>query len=138
MTAEPVAAAERLAGELMRRRLADRDFDTHFRNRCRKWGVDPATFLAQLESVVVVAVLATGDAARVETPDDWCAVAAAALRQHNDVELFAALPAALPEPVRLRIDQLRLMSTGLTSQSAHRWVRLSDTASEFLEPAALL
>ncbi|MFI1169086.1 hypothetical protein ACH4UM_37360 [Streptomyces sp. NPDC020801] len=138
MTAEPIAAGERLASEVMHRRLADNTFDTHVRKRCRKWDVDRDTFLAQVESVVLVALLATGDDAQGSAPDDWCAAGAAALRQQQEVELFADLPALLPESIRLRVEQLRLMSTGLTPQSAHRWLRLSDTASEFLDPEEFL
>ncbi|MFF7550847.1 hypothetical protein ACFZCU_45670 [Streptomyces canus] len=54
------------------------------------------------------------------------------------MEMFAALPTSLPDPVKTRIDQLRLLSTGLTTRSGHPWLRLRDTAREFLEPAALL
>jgi hypothetical protein len=54
------------------------------------------------------------------------------LRRQGDVEVFAALPCPLPADLGPRVEQLRLMSTGLTSGSAVRWLRLVDTAGEFL------
>ncbi|WP_316762402.1 hypothetical protein [Streptomyces herbicida] len=48
------------------------------------------------------------------------------------MELFAALPHPLSAGLGPRVEQLRLMSTGVTSGSAVRWLRLVDTAGEFL------
>jgi hypothetical protein len=78
------------------------------------------------------------DEPEAATPDAWCVAAAAALRSQEAMRLFAALQSSPPDPLKLRIEQLRLLSTGLTPRSAHRLIRLVDTAREFLEPAALL
>lgn len=138
MTADPITAAARLASEVMRTRPADPVFARRLGQRLHTWDVDQDTFLAQVESVVLAALLATADEPAASLPGTWCPAAAAVLRRQQDVQMFAALPAALPDRVKVRMDQLRLMSTGLTSCSGHRWLRLRDTACEFLEPAALL
>ncbi|MFF3878875.1 hypothetical protein [Streptomyces sp. NPDC001978] len=104
----------------------------------RTWEVDHDMFLAQVESVVLIALLAMADEPDADTPETWCPAAAAVLRRQQAVQLFAALPPSLPDPIKLRVDQLRLLSAGLTPRSGHQWLRLSDTACEFLEPAALL
>lgn len=138
MTADPITSAARLASEVMRTRPAETVFARRLSQRLRTWGVDQNAFLAQVESVVLAALLATvGEPAAAESRT-WCPVAAAVLRRQQDMEMFAALPTSLPDPVKTRMDQLRLLSTGLTPRSGHRWLRLRDTACEFLEPAALL
>ncbi|MFI6936814.1 hypothetical protein [Streptomyces sp. NPDC050287] len=138
MTADSVTAAERLAGEVMDIRQADPIFAGRLGQRLRTWDVDRDSFLAQVEGVVLAALLATAGEPAGTLPETWCQAAAAVLRRQQDVQMFAALPTSLPDPAKVRIDQLRLLSTGLTPRSAHRWLRLRDTACEFLEPAALL
>jgi hypothetical protein len=138
MTADSITAAERLAGEVIRMRLADNSFASHVRQRFQTWDVDHDTFLAQVESVVLIALLATTEEPYADTPETWYPAAAALLRKQQNTQLFAALPTPLPDPIKLRVDQLRLLSTGLTPRSGHRWLRLSDTACEFLAPAALI
>jgi len=138
MTADPIAAGEQLACEVMRTRLAHSTFARRVRQRLQTWDVDHDAFLAQVESVVLIALLATSSDPEADTPETWCPAAAAALRHQRNAQMFAALPTSLPDPVKLRVDQLRLLSAGLTPRSGHRWLRLSDTACEFLEPAALL
>ncbi|MCQ9132836.1 hypothetical protein [Streptomyces hilarionis] len=138
MTADSTTAAERLTGEVMRMRQGDPVFARRLSRRLRTWDVDPDPFLAQVEGVVLAALLATASQPTTAPPETWCQAAAAVLRRQQDVQMFAALPASLPDLVMGRIDQLRLLSTGLTPRSGHRWLRLSDTACEFLEPAALL
>ncbi|RZB19585.1 hypothetical protein StrepF001_12665 [Streptomyces sp. F001] len=123
---------------MIRTRLADSTFARRVRQRFQTWEVDHDTFLAQVESVVLIALLATADEPDADTPESWCPAAAAVLRQQQTAQLFATLPTSLPDPIKLRVDQLRLVSAGLTPRSGHRWLRLSDTACEFLEPAALL
>ncbi|GGY34840.1 hypothetical protein [Streptomyces djakartensis] len=122
----------------MRTRPADPVFARRLGQRLHTWDVDQDTFLAQVESVVLAALLATADEPAASLPGTWCPAAAAVLRRQQDVQMFAALPAALPDLVKGRMHQLRLMSTGLTSCSGRRWLRLCDTACEFLAPAALL
>jgi hypothetical protein len=122
----------------MRTRPADPVFARRLGQRLHTWEVDQDTFLAQVENVVLAALLATADEPAAGLPGRWCPAAAAVLRRQPDMQMFAALPAALPDPVKVRMDQLRLLSTGLTPYSGHRWLRLRDTACEFLEPAALL
>ncbi|MDF3145711.1 MULTISPECIES: hypothetical protein [unclassified Streptomyces] len=138
MTADPITAADRLAGEVMRTRPADPVFARRLGQRLHTWDVEQVTFLAQVESVVLAALLATADESAAGLPGTWCPAAAAVLRRQQDMQMFAALPASLPDPVKVRMDQLRLLSTGLTPGSGHRWLRLCDTACEFLEPAPLL
>lgn len=137
MTADPLTSAGQLAGELMRTRPADPVFARRLGQRLYTWEVDQDTFLAQAENVVLAALLAAADEPVAGLPGTWCLAAAAVLRQ-QDMQIFAALPAALPDPVKVRLDQLRLLSTRLTPYSGHRWLRLRDTACEFLEPVALL
>ena len=138
MTADPITSAAWLAGEVMRTRPAETVFARRLSQRLHTWGVDQSTFLAQVESVALVALLATAGEPAAAESWTWCPAAAAVLRRQHDMEMFAALPTSLPDPVKTRIDQLRLLSTGLTPRSGHRWLRLRDTACEFLEPAALL
>ncbi|MGW7171166.1 hypothetical protein ACWGH3_39115 [Streptomyces sp. NPDC054884] len=138
MTADSITTAERLTGEVMRIRQADPVFVRRLGQRLRTWDVDPDPFLAQVEGVVLAALLATASQPTAALPETWCPAAAAVLRRQQDVQMFAALPDSLPDPVKGRIDQLRLLSAGLTPRSGHRWLRLRDTACEFLEPAALL
>ena len=138
MTADPITAADQLAGEVMRTRPADPVFARRLGRRLHAWGVDQDSFLPQVESVVLAALLATADESAADLPATWCPAAAAALRRQQDPQMFAALPSSLPDPVKARMNQLRLLSTGLTPRSSHRWLRLCDTACEFLEPAALL
>lgn len=138
MTADPIAAADQLAGEVMRTRPADPVFARRLGRRLHTWGVDQDSFLPQVESVVLAALLATADEPAAGLPATWCPAAAAVLRQQQDLQMFAALPSSLPDPVKARIDQLRLLSSGLTPRSSYRWLRLCDTACEFLEPAALV
>ncbi|MDT9701115.1 hypothetical protein [Streptomyces sp. P17] len=137
MASDPITAADRLANEVMQARPAHPVFARRLDQRLRTWDVERDAFLAQVEGVVLAALLATASASAA-APATWCAAAAAALREQDDVPLFAALPAALPDRIKVRMDQLRLLSTGMTPRSAHRWARLRDTAGEFLEPAALL
>jgi hypothetical protein len=136
MTADPITAAVRLVGELMLLPRADPVLGRRIGSRLDAWAVDRDAFLAQTEGVVLVALLATRDDAG--SPGTWCAAAAAALRRQDDLPLFAALPSPLPEPLRTRVVQLRLLSVCLTGRSGHRWIRLCDTACEFLEAAARL
>ncbi|MFD3842721.1 hypothetical protein ACFWWC_41805 [Streptomyces sp. NPDC058642] len=136
MTADPIAAGEHLASEMMRTRPAGSTFARRLGRRLQAWEADDQ-FRPQVESVVLIALLATSRGPDADTPETWCAAAAAALRQHQDAQLFADLPAPLPDALQLRVDQLRLLSTGLTPRSGHRWLRLADTAGEFLQPAAL-
>lgn len=138
MTADPTSTAARLASEVIRTRLAIPTFSRRLTERLNAWEVDHSAFLTQTESVVLIALLATADEPGAGVPATWYPVAEAALRQRQSTELFAALPASLTDPFKRQVDQLRLMSTGLTPGSGHRWLRLSDTAREFLEPAALL
>ncbi|MFJ9634375.1 hypothetical protein ACIRU8_42460 [Streptomyces sp. NPDC101175] len=138
MTADPTTTADQLAGEMIRVRLGDSTFGHRLSERLHTWEADPDAFLSQTESVVLIALLATADASGAATPETWCRSAAAALRQQPAAELFAALPASLPDPVRRQVEHLRLLSAAVTPRSGHRWLRLSDTAAEFLEPAALL
>ncbi|MFF4259731.1 hypothetical protein ACFY1L_52120 [Streptomyces sp. NPDC001663] len=138
MTANATTTAARVAGEVIRTRLADPTFARRLRERFQAWEVNYDAFLPQVESVVLIALLATADDPGAGNPQTWYPVAAAALHQQQSTELFAALPPSLPDPVKPRVDQLRLLSTGLTPRSGHRWLRLCDTAREFLEPAALL
>ncbi|MFI9771101.1 hypothetical protein ACIHJG_30125 [Streptomyces sp. NPDC052415] len=137
MNADPVTAGGRLAGAVMRTRLADPVFASRLQQRLRAWGVDEDGFLAQVESVVLVALLAAADEPASASHESWCRGAAAILRGQEDVHVFAALPDPLPDPVKVRIQQQRMLSIGLTPRSGHRWLRLCDTACEFLEPAAL-
>jgi hypothetical protein len=137
MTADATTAA-RFAGEVIRRRLADPTFALRLRERFQAWEVDCDAFLPQVESVVLIGLLATADDPSAGNQQTWYQLAAAALRQRPSTELFAALPRSLPDPIKPRVIQLRLLSTGLTPRSGHRWLRLCDTAREFLEPAALL
>ncbi|MGY4745864.1 hypothetical protein [Streptomyces sp. ATMOS53] len=122
----------------MRIRQADAVFARRLGQRLRTWDVERDPFLAQVEGVVLAALLATAGQSAAALSETWCLAAAAVLRRQQDVQMFAALPASLPDLVKVRIDQLRLLSTGLTPRSGHRWLRLRDTACEFLEPAALL
>ncbi|MFF3968073.1 hypothetical protein ACFYZI_41800 [Streptomyces griseorubiginosus] len=138
MTADSITAGQRLAGELIRMRLADRSFAARLHQRFRTWEVDRDAFLAQVESVVLIALLATADELDASTSEAWCLAAAVVLRQQQNPQLFAALPTALPDSIKLRVEQLRMLSTGLTPRSGHRWLRLTDTACEFLEPVALI
>ncbi|MER7568834.1 hypothetical protein ACGFWE_42125 [Streptomyces sp. NPDC048523] len=137
MTADRVAAADRLAGEVLRTRPADPVFARRLDQRLHTWRLDQGPFLAQVESVVLAALLATVAEPDADSPETWCLAAACLLRRHDDVEMFAALPSPLPDPVTAQMDQLRLLSTGLTPRSGQRWLRLRDTACEFLKPAAL-
>ncbi|MFJ9631609.1 hypothetical protein ACIRU8_28265 [Streptomyces sp. NPDC101175] len=137
MTADRTTSAARLASEVIRTRLADPTFARRLSERFNVWEVDRGAFLTQTQSVVLIALLATGDEAGAGAAVTWCTVAEAALCQRQSTELFAALPASLPDPFRRRVGQLRLLSAGLTPGSARRWLRLSDTAREFLAPAAL-
>ena len=136
MTADPITAAVRLAAELMLLPQTDPVLARRIGGRLDGWDVDGDAFLAQTEGVVLVALLATRNEAG--PPGPWCAAAAAGLRQRDDLPLFAALPSSLPDPVRTRMVQLRLLACCLTPRSGHRWIRLYDTACEFLERAALL
>ncbi|MGW2240794.1 hypothetical protein [Streptomyces sp. NPDC001759] len=138
MTADETTTAARVAREVVRTRLADPTFARRLRERFQAWEVEHDAFLPQVETVVLIALLATGDDPGAGNPQTWYPLAAALLRQRPSTELFAVLPPSLPEPVKPRVDQLRLLSTGLTPRSGHRWLRLCDTAREFLEPAALL
>ncbi|WP_351230046.1 hypothetical protein [Streptomyces sp. NPDC002133] len=135
MTFDPITAGEHAASELMHVRLSDRSFAGRLDQRLRAWEVDRPTFLAQVEDVVLVALLAT--AGKPDVPKAWYVAAAAALQKQEDLELFAALP-VLPDGIRQRVTRLRLLSIGITPRSGHRWLRLSSTASEFLQPAARL
>ncbi|MFI2765532.1 hypothetical protein ACH5A3_43145 [Streptomyces echinatus] len=81
--------------------------------------------------MVLIALLATEGAAGAQEPERRAA-ALTSLQRHDDVQLFAALPHPLPAELTARVEQLRLMSTGVTPGSAIRWVRLVDTAGEFL------
>ncbi|MGW0916534.1 hypothetical protein ACWD1Z_33110 [Streptomyces sp. NPDC002784] len=137
MTTDPVTAGARLAGEVMRARLADPRFARRLQQRLRTWDVDRDMFLAQVEIAVLAALLATADEPAAGSPEAWCRAAAAVLRAPEDVHMFAALPGSLPDPVKVRLGQLRLLSTGLTPRSGLRWHRLRHTACEFLAPAAL-
>jgi hypothetical protein len=138
VTADSTRTAEQLASELIQTRLADDVFARRFGKRLQRWEVERDGFLAQVEGVLLVALLAAAEGPEAGTPESWCPAAAALLRRQDNVQLFAALPPSLPNAVRLRVDQLRLLSLGLAPHSGHRWLRLSDTAREFLVPAALL
>jgi len=138
MTADPTTTAARLASEVIRTRLANPTFARRLNERFNTWEVDHDAFLTQTESVVLIALLATADEPGADASVNWYPVAEAALRQRQSTELFAALPASLPDPFQRRVDQLRLLSAGLTPGSGHRWLRLSDTAREFLSPVALI
>ncbi|WP_217214276.1 hypothetical protein [Streptomyces sp. AC550_RSS872] len=137
MTADPITAADRLAGELIQDRPTDSVFTRRLGQRLHAWDVDQDAFLAQVESVVLAALIATAAEPAASSPGTWCPAAAAVLRRQQDAQMFTALPASLPDPVKARMNQLRLLSTGLTPGSSLRWLRLCDTACEFLEPAAL-
>ncbi|MHB9860895.1 hypothetical protein [Streptomyces sp. YIM S03343] len=128
-----IAASERLARRIMDGRLNDEAFAVWVNERCSVWGVDRGDLLAQAEGVVLIALIAAApDAAARASEPEWRATALAKLRRQDDVELFAALPRPLPAKLETRVEQLRLISTGLTSGSAMRWLRLVDTAGEFL------
>lgn len=109
MTDDPLTAGQRLAGELMRRRPADGVFAARLRQRLETWGVDRDAFLGQVESVVVMALLAAVESREDDTPEAWCTAAAAVLRRQESAELFAALPSRLPGTMKLRVDQLLLV-----------------------------
>jgi hypothetical protein len=139
MTEDSVGAAERLAGETIRLRQADPVFARRLSRRLHTWEVAPEAFLAQVEGIVLAALLATAGPPTAAVPESsWCLAAAAVLRRQQDMQMFSALPSSLPDAVKVRIDHLRLLSAGLTPRSGHRWLRLRDTACEFLDPAALL
>jgi len=134
MTVDTTTTAVRRAGEVMLLPQADPVLARRIGRRLEAWTEDGDAFLAQTEGVVLAALLATRNAAC--SSGTWCAAAAAALRQQDDLPLFAALPLSLPDPVRTRMVQLRLLSCCLTPRSGHRWIRLRATAREFLEAAA--
>ncbi|MGW3148828.1 hypothetical protein ACWDG1_29965 [Streptomyces sp. NPDC001177] len=113
--------------------MSDETFAVWVDGRCSVWGVDRDDLVAQVEAVVLIALIATAsEAAAGAGETEWRAKALAKLQRQDDVELFAALPHPLPAGVGPRVEQLRLMSAGVTSGSAVRWLRLVDTAGEFL------
>ncbi|MFI6357572.1 hypothetical protein ACIBJF_34195 [Streptomyces sp. NPDC050743] len=113
--------------------MSDESFAAWLSKRCSVWGTDRDDLLTQVESVVLIALIATAPKAAADAGEaEWRARALAKLQRQDDVELFAALPHPLPAELGPRVEQLRLMSTGVTSGSAVRWLRLVDTAGEFL------
>ncbi|MFC7221483.1 hypothetical protein ACFQLX_25440 [Streptomyces polyrhachis] len=131
-----IAASERFAREIRETRLAEGAFAARLAERCRVWAVDRDALLAQTESVIVIALIAAADPPKPTQAGRWRADALARLLRREDVPLFAALPRAQPAGLALRVNQLRLLSTGLTSRSALRWERLVVTAGEFLSTGA--
>ncbi|MEV5145134.1 hypothetical protein AB0L14_11955 [Streptomyces sp. NPDC052727] len=132
-TDDVTAASERLARHIMDGRLNDETFAAWVNGRCSVWAVSRDDLLAQVEADVWIALVAAApDDATELSEAEWRARALAKLRRQDDVGLFAALPQSLPAGLGPRVDQLRLLSTGLTSGSAVRWLRLADTAGEFL------
>ncbi|MEV6113008.1 hypothetical protein AB0L59_10910 [Streptomyces sp. NPDC052109] len=128
-----IAASERLAQRITDGRLSDEAFEVWVNEGCSVWGVDRDDLLAQVEAVALIALITTAlDTGAGTDETEWRAKALAKLRSQDDVELFAALPRPLPAKLVTRVEQLRLVSAGLTSGSAARWLRLVDTASEFL------
>lgn len=99
--------------------------------RCSRRGQKSAApfGLAQVATVLLIALIATAPEAAA---GGWRGKALAKLQRQDDMELFAALPNPLPAELGARVEQLRLMSTGLTSGSTARWLRMVDTSREFL------
>ncbi|MFF3920422.1 hypothetical protein ACFYZB_44870 [Streptomyces sp. NPDC001852] len=92
-----IAASERIARRIMDVRLSDEAFAVWVNEGRSVWGVDRDDLLAQVERVVLIALIATApDTAAGVGEAEWSAKALAKLRRQDDVELFAALPRPCP------------------------------------------
>jgi hypothetical protein len=102
------------------------------RNRARVWEIEFDFFIAQVRDVLFIALYAADDDTADPRSPHHCQAVIDILGRRQPEMLFAPLPSDLPENLALPVKGLRLMSASITDRSAHRWLRLVETAKECL------
>jgi hypothetical protein len=132
MTPDRLEASQQTARQIVSDALGDAEFHARMRNRARVWEIEFDFFIAQVRDVLFIALYAADDdTADPRSPHHRQAVIDILGRRQPEM-LFAPLPSDLPENLALPVKGLRLMSASITDRSAHRWLRLVETATEFL------
>jgi hypothetical protein len=125
---------EQQAEGLLAERLRDDAFRLRLESTSGTWGIDHATLLRRVRVVIAMGLLYGGRENR--DAEEPARRALDVLRRVHPVELFGVLPADLGPSARV-VEQLRLLSTGVTPGGPLAWERLIQTARNVLDGQAV-
>ncbi|MFF6983817.1 hypothetical protein ACFZAV_40570 [Streptomyces sp. NPDC008343] len=132
MTPDRLEASHQTARQIVSDALRDTEFSARMSQRAHVWEIEFEFLKAQVRDVLFIALYATGgDTTDLRSRHNRQA-AIDLLRLNQPETMFSTLPADLPENLAISVKRLWLMSVNLTDRSAQRWLRLVETAKEFL------
>ncbi|MEU9397568.1 hypothetical protein AB0D86_47310 [Streptomyces sp. NPDC048324] len=128
------ARCEQEASDIIEARLRNAGFRQRQECSSQTWSMEFPVFIRRVQIIIAIALFGAHDSAD-QSPAKAAETALTVLRERTLVELFGVLPADL-EDSGSEVEHLRLMSIGLTAQSAIMWERLIQTARNVLNEDA--
>lgn len=127
---------EQEAADIIDRRLQDESFLHRLEDSSTVWGVEFPVLIRRTRTIIAMALFNAHLSTQGQNSSEIANAALLILRARTPAEIFAVLPADLGESSAV-IEQLRVLSTGLTARSAILWERLAQTARNVLDSSAV-
>ncbi|MFI8186727.1 hypothetical protein ACIF70_40535 [Actinacidiphila glaucinigra] len=135
MASDTTGFSEQAARDIVSACLQQEAFRSRLTERCETWDIDFTGFIDQVQHALFIALNAATPHATPRQSPAALATALHYLAEDDTPTLFAALPTPLPEHLAIPVRKLQLMSTNLTAGSSIRWMRITTTATLFLDEA---
>ncbi|MFI1098602.1 hypothetical protein [Streptomyces sp. NPDC020917] len=126
---------EQEASAIIAARMQDAAFRQRQESSSTTWNMEFPFFIRRVRIIIAMGLFSAYCGTEDQSPAEAAQAGLTVLRELTPVELFGVLPADVGESTAV-VQQLRLLSTGLTAPSAIMWERLIQTARNILDADA--